>query len=540
MRSGSRSSTVNMLLFVGVIVLHVWILSADISAEVLPTLTTRELVIRSETIVVGKLPVSLARSNESGRNKQEKAVEFKLLDVLKGSDVKVEDTLMVRGFSLYHLDLPMRSGSGRDEPNLPEVDQALLFLVKSGKTEAVPEFRLVISGLRCLTKRGRVLIPRQFENPGGYYFVPVMTLRWNSMIRRVRDDVVGVAEVMALKKIRDYTERNAAIFGWVELHRDEFRGRLSIGRDGEVAGGWGSLEPEVFNWIMESNIITDCWRAIETASSVGTFPERTHLSFCSVGGRKLLMDKIFDEKLTEKLRTQTLHILCGTFWRASSHEHPQHSMVSRAEQTQIIEQLITLLHQKNPNLRAAAVRAIRYASVPDAAKQYSMKTRLALPTLAELYKDYSAYAVHYEVVEAVRRIGNMTDWQEISGNGYSILVWLSAHVTRDEFVELGLHFDERHLRVREAPYFVMERLDNNYVVVERREVRAELVRPMDVFEKGWGGENRDVQMRFPVISLHPGMWRVTAYGVVAREKAQWHSEPAMFTISRGANENMSD
>ena len=56
-------------------------------------------------------------------------------------------------------------------------------------------------------------------------------------------------------------QRSAAGLG--RRRRREFGGGLGMGDGEEPTFGWGSLEQDVFQWILESRIPEDCWAAVK-------------------------------------------------------------------------------------------------------------------------------------------------------------------------------------------------------------------------------------------------------------------------------------
>ena len=86
-------------------------------------------------------------------------------------------------------------------------------------------------------------------NPGPFVLKPDREGTWDSMLEKVRMDLPEIARVRAPGEIADRAQRNKVAFAWIERHRGEF------------GCGWVSLESRVFEWIMESCIPKDCWRA---------------------------------------------------------------------------------------------------------------------------------------------------------------------------------------------------------------------------------------------------------------------------------------
>ncbi len=125
------------------------------------------------------------------------------------------------------------------------------------------------SGLRIRTAEGAVYhlqheYSKHLLSDSKYFFAPYRaSLRWEDLVQKVAADAAEMRHIRSLKTIPDLHRRNEALLDWVERHRAEFGAGLTMDEGEEPSHGWGSLEVDVFQWVFESGIPTDCWAAVK-------------------------------------------------------------------------------------------------------------------------------------------------------------------------------------------------------------------------------------------------------------------------------------
>jgi hypothetical protein len=354
------------------------------------------------------------------------------------------------------------------------------------------------------------------------------------MIEKVRADLKTIEKVMKLKDIKDASERNKALFNWLEANRDELGGGFSVGA--KNADRWHSLEEEIFKLIMESQIPKDCWRAVKLYDEIHHKPrqrcpgERVY-PFGSKEGRKLLRGIILDSKQSTWDRTRALQWLYCSLWPRSGSKPDTHPFLDKEEQSAIIKELIPLLKVQNEGLREAAVRAILYASDPPGAPlREKLETKQALEAFTDAYESESPGKVRDLLAEAIVVVGKEEYYQKLTGNPRGILVTLNCW--EREKTKLGISLDMKHGREKtyECPTLILEKLDKQGIVSETREMAF----PTSRRDMPWGkGVNPSNIAGFvPYSQLSPGEWRVTVKGTSNNGKStvKWTSEPKTVVI----------
>lgn len=495
-------------------------LAGQVLAEDLPTLSIRYMTIEADEIVL----VEPANPKAGVLPRR-----YKAISVLEGSDIKPGQEIVVRNDGLYKLGSPewMRLKSDAKKPPT-QIMKALLFLKRPAKEASEKGYRPVLSGIRALAKSGEVLVPRQLMNPGPQYLLPKKGEDWDAMLAQVRSDLPRIAKIRELGRIRDRRRRNKAVFEWIGKHKKEFGGGYFGGR----SKGWASLEQQLFDWLMESCIPEDCWRAIELSAELGTGPERSHPSFCSPRGRELLMAKVFDKKLPDSLRLRALRKLGGgsTFWYSPRQAYPSTELVTQKEQEKIIGRVKELLGHTDSTWRTAAVRCLMSASRPYAANLMHMATKQAIPNLVALYRNERKEGVRWQTIEAIRRIEDEAFWKDLSGNPHGIVVFVGFLGISQGALEFRLRLAHTQAKLTEMPILRLEKLNPQGKVTETKTIEPELMDPKNVFNRGWESWMSQPHVKIPLSKVGPGLWRVVAKGRVGKGEMKWHSEPTEITI----------
>jgi hypothetical protein len=535
MRRGARPALRVCCLIAAVALLVRLFWPGVVRAETLPTFSLRELVIRGDLVVVAR-PLDPPYVPEGATAEQaEKPVRFEVLDVLKGSAAKAGDTILVGNMALYRLGKPWLSRDERAREATAEIEKGLLSICvhdKDGETE----YSLLVSGARYLTTSKQVLYPVQFMNPGGYCLVPEKDADWASLLQTVREDAAVVEHVMALRRIEDASERNRALMQWIREHRDDAGGGMFLGSKDT---GWGSLQVDVLGWIMDSCIPIDCWDAIKLAVDIypgaRSVPDSNAPSFGSRAGRQLLLNIAMDERAPLDDRVIAFGHLGSrsTLWPHGRTDVPQLARLDRKEQSDLIEEMIPLLSVEEPRTRAAVVRIIYAASHPADGALKEFETKQALPDLVSAYEAEPPGTTRDLLARAVREIGGADYWRELTGNPRGILVLLDGLDLHDGEVSFWLDMECAFETVYERPQLVLERLDDEGGVAERKEMPLPATYMPKPWSEGWDGAHAgNIEVRFSCAELTPGAWRVTVKGTAGQgdDRVSWVSEPKTFVV----------
>ncbi len=486
-------------------------LCSDATGEPWPTLSLRNLAIEADIIVIGE-PIDSKPDVVPNR--------YRVIEVLKGAGLTPGTEILVPAEREYR----MRRNwwrAPRDDKQTERITRALLFLRERPDRDPESGYRTVCSGIRPLTEDGGLLLPVQAGMiPGPFIFLLDEEGSWDAMLKEVRNDLPKIARVVGLRGIEDRSERNKAVFTWIESHREEFGGGWNHGQK-----GWASLESDVFEWIMESCIPEDCWRAIELYTEIGTRPEKFHPSFCSPKGRELLMAKVFDEEVPEPLRLIALGKLGGNI-RTLRRDYPGIVAATGKERRAIIGRVLPLLGNESASWRTAAIRCLSGASRRGA----NQSIRLAVPALAALYGTERDASVREVLVGAILRLEDDAFWEELSGNPQGIAVLLYSPAYRGGVMRFWMNLEHTRATITEPPRFWLQRLDASGKIRESRLVDPVIRDPDGRFERGWRSHHGAMEVTIPTSGLVSGLWRVTAEGTVGKPKARWRSEPVEIEI----------
>lgn len=498
------------------------------SADILPTLFLRELVAKSEEIVVAR-PADAARVVG-------KDIEFVASEVLKGRRIAVGQTITVADLSYYHLDDPPfgpRNNKGRP----PHCVRALLFLnpKRTGREQdaVAGQFELYTSGIRLLTDAAKVLLPRQFINPGDYYFVVASNTDWPGLLKKVRADVKAVAAVYAMQDIADSAERNRALFAWIEEHRKEFAGTYMAGNNQAPEQGWGSLEYHVFEWIVDGGRPDDAWRAVKVWRKVAKYPFGIGPigkpdAFASSEGRRILLRVALDEAEPIEDRQSAVYRLAMSLYNKPPEPRP----MTAEEYRQIKAATLALLKHSDPQLcRFTTWLAERL----DAVKPHlriDPRPRETLDAVIEAYRRQPPGRGRVEMAARIIDIGGEYVWQQLSGNPDKILVNLqSARIRRDErravvrfTIFQSIHHDKGDLFKASKPVAALEKLDTHGTGEPH-------VLPLSYLANASSGGRGPWIAEVPADLLSPGKWQLIVVGKVdAVDDYEWCSEPAVVDV----------
>jgi hypothetical protein len=515
------------LLIVGA---SLWLVAAA-RAHTPPTWPMRELIVRSETVVLATPadPTAPAR--------------FKAIRVLLGTALREGEVFEI--YDLLSYDLRDRTEEGYSTRKHVVPAEALLFLGEKKDAAPVPSFPVTWSGLRFAAAVGAVyyakaipdLVPDALHQQAGCRLARYRpAVRWDDLVRKAETDAVEVNHIRALKEIDDPRRRNQALLDWVERHRQGFGGGLYMHDDEEPTFGWGSLEQDIFKWIFESEIPRDCWAAIKQYAELnqGHIPWLRSPAFGTRAGRRLLLSVVLDENalLGDRARALTLLKSAWTLWPATAGEDRAVEPLGEREQTALIDQVTPLLKNAYPRIRAAAAQALLEASSPKEEKFRASGTQRALPALTEAYRKEPPGSVRDALAEAVAGVAGPKGWEELSGNAHGVVVFLDPRSGKDAEGYCWIVAPQANAEIQEKPTLVLERLDEKQNIVEKKE------QPLDHMKMGgWPTDPGADYCRlfdFSMADYTPGVWRMTVKGVAGDDKAPWTSEPRLLRLAPAA------
>ncbi len=446
--------------------------------------------------------------------------KFKVSQVLKGEGHLTGTTIKI----IDQGELKLTSFWERDELGKPVtrgITKALLFLTESKDADGKPTHVLLLSGIRAISSKGEVLLPVQFMNPGPLTLSTAFEGMhgWDEIIARVRDDMPKIERILAMEKIADPAERNRVVLAWIKSHKDEFGGGYWEGNE----KGWAQIEWMVFEWVLATCIPDDAWRATELAVELNVGSRESFPSFCSPRGRELLLEKVFDPAVDEKIRLKALRELNGAIWYPDEKRYPGIRRVTPEEQVRVIERMIPLLDHPQAAWRLEAARVVFEASYPGDSNYNHRIDKRAVPRLTERYKVERDAEVREELVDALLHLEDVAYWEKLTGNPGQLAVSISLSDHKPEGMEFGVRqLQYAKATITEVPEFVFEKLDEKGVVGESHSAKSVALYPEKLFVAGWDNGDQKV-LRVQPPGLSPGNWRVTLRGTI--KGRAWHSEP---------------
>jgi len=482
-------------------------------AAIFPILDTRELTVQSWAVVEA-VPLDEIGPDGNAKEGLSKQVRFAVKNVFMGDGIQPESILEVSiGYRLDEL-------WGERDTTIPRVIRAVLFLKSSD--------HIVISGVRYRDSEGRVLRPRGGDL-GSPYMTPQEDLTWEELIERITVDIKQVEALFALKAIEDVHIRNEKLFDWIDQHRDEFWTREAGRR------GWGSVEQDIFLWITAGRIPEDSWKAVRLRADIhpdwGWDWSADGNAFGSPEGRQLLLDIALDQ--TDSVRDRCL-ALCNLgatrdLWKMPGWKDSV--SVTEEEQAEIIDRLIPLLFEKEPELRRYAVRAIHHASNPHDGALEDRLTTQALDDLTRAYRREPPGSVRNELARAIPWIGDESYWKTLTGNPARMIAVLTTPDVDDGYVTMSMSMvAPSDGKLYQHPAVVLENpaKPNESIILPQHVLEP----PRDGWESGWGYSDGDIVIRIPVQWIVEGRWHIHVGGLAGKggEMGVWRSEAQLLNL----------
>jgi hypothetical protein len=361
-------------------------------------------------------------------------------------------------------------------------------------------------------------------------------------VRRTGADAEAINDLFARKKLRPSGRRNRALLEWIECHRHEFGAPTAAEHPEKSAQGWGDLETQIFQWVLDSCEPADCWSAVKLYAELnhGATPPLHGPAFGSRAGRALLLRVATENDALEGDRLRALTLLSHPFtlWPGPHQRLPQVQFLDAGEQADLLDRLTPLLAAPSVPLRAATARTLRRASQPEGLSDQPPKSQRALAALLKSYRTEPPGEARDELAEAICLIGGAKHWQELTGNPPDMVMLMRDFDRRDKQVHFWLSLRPCGQVVYECPMLLLERLDKANKVVETKRMPLAVVNLPKPWSEGWDGGSA-LLAEFSVKDCKPGNWRVSVQGTAGKDKdkQKWTSEPKTFVLEAPPKKN---
>jgi hypothetical protein len=487
------------------------LLFAPASAEILPTLPLRELIVRAPVVVLAE-PIDKARPGH-----------FRVQEVLKGQAPRVGAEIEFQG-----LENCLNPG---EQPEWARIDSAILFLRPTGDGR----LELIESGLRLHTRDGAVMWPVQLRNPGGFRMIPQPGLRWDALLERARSDSFETIHLRSAAELADPRRRNTLLLDWVERHRTDFTDgrnitwmRLSpairnFGSEGMDltdfdANGWGELQFLPFTRVLQSGVPDDCWRATNLYAELnhGELPAGATAAFANRAGRQLLLMAAKDGHQLDGRRARALRLLADP-WVLSN------SQSGADERSELLDGLLPILKDRNAACRGLAVQGVaRIAAVDKPSPERVLKA------LRIAYRSEEPGPVRNACAESFYELAGPQAWKNLSGHSAGYLSLIRDLEVRDDklYFWVTLKTDPLVL-VKQPPEVVIDHVDAEGRMHPGGKI-ALVALPRAGKDEGWRGIPLLTDISHQ--SLKPGKYRLRVQGVAGDEKLHWESELRTFEV----------
>lgn len=486
----------------------------------------RELAISSHTIVVAR-PVkgrSLPKTGSPDHHSHKSS--FVVEEVLKGDRNLATQELEVSDGGMFVLSSPF------SEKDIIEIKSAMLCLHPRENQS------WNLNHLYVCTPEDMVMRPMQWSNPGPYVLNENLQISWAEAKGMVRRFLPQVETLRALRTIPDAAERNRQLFSWITEHEDEFgRGPFpgAPGRHWEPETGWGSLEHEVFQWILEGGITVDSWLAMQRHADLRRSKEhdwslsQNPSQFSHTEGRAFLLEKLVDEKqLLIARRTAAIELAKAINpGRGTNAKNAHLTVVTPQEQEGIIRAALPLAGHDDTHLRQAVLDLLLSASAPFREHGFPQLNKMAFPAITTALLKERKHELLSDLPASLHHLMDESEWQAVTGNAGRICVTLSPQPGDGA---LRLWADPEYLPegVTLPVELILERLD------EQNKVQETLTRKVGLVDaKKWDADWHGSVMieDLPTENLAVGLWKAHLKGVSAdARKLPWTSWHTCFRV----------
>jgi len=507
--------------------MHRWLIGLVVASGVQPllqaapmvhALAQRELAFQAEIVVVA----TPADKKQVGR--------FKVERCLKGQ-LQTGQEIQVDGLA------PFFAADG--EVAYDRLASVCLFLAPEPGTGG---YRLVPTGLICLSRSQGIFRPLPWVEAGDFRLQPRSNGEpWPDLLGRVQEEVIEVNRLLRARDLPIARGRNAALLVWIERYQREIQEGASLRRlsskekiqaplsPGELQDqrdrGWGELERLPFLWILESGVLSDCWRACDLFAEIngGDCLGLDRPTFCSPVGRELLVHIALDERDLEGSRRRALRQLASPATLRG-----KGAPLDSSEQGALLERLRPMLQSRSATTRGLTALTVREISRPIAPATEFCKE--LVPALDHAFRSEKPGMAREALGETLRLIGGVAHWKELTGRADGLAAYLQDLETRQEQLHFWLLLRSRD-PIKEAPTMVLERLGADGKVVEKKKTPLPAMRPApEKWRTGWDA-SLPLFVELPVKGLELGNWRLFVEGTAGPDKTPWQSEPRLFVVA---------
>jgi hypothetical protein len=341
---------------------------------------------------------------------------------------------------------------------------------------------------------------------------------WMAWLGAARADIASVERLHFLRTLKDPHRRNQRLLEWIEQHRHEF------GSVNPEQNGWGDLETEVFDWVLASAILEDCWAAVRLFAELnhGAIPSLKAPVFGTREGRDFLLRIVLDEKVLTSSRVRALHLLGDSV-----------TPVTDAEAVAVLDKLLPFLAETDESFRAATVRCLQRLAQETSSDGDRKRT---LEALVKAYQTEQPGPVRDDLAEAVCLLGGPERWQQLTGNPASIRVHVRDLTRSGNKVSFWLGMPAGQMTVMDCPTLVLERLNREGLPAEKKTMLLPTTVQPTPWNTGWDGRSY-LPVQFPIEGFTAGTWRVRVEGAGKKDQdmLKWTAEPKTFVVEATKN-----
>lgn len=339
-------------------------------------------------------------------------------------------------------------------------------------------------------------------------------------MRRVEYVKRKIDALLALKCIENDTVRNQSLFKWINQHQTTFDDRCSW----NDTCGWGYLEYKVLNWVSESGMQEDSWKAALLHKKLfnKNLGEYGKPSFCSKKGRSFLLSMITDSSRSESERLAALNLLSSPYniwsnWRYR--DQYDLVIVDTEEQEYMLKTLKPLL--KDDNLKSYAFSVIKNLSIPYTANLKNYNNLQLLPYIVEQYQNETPSKFKDNLAKFIYRHTDDETWKKLTGSKIAMIatLYLNHYDSSKQLLSLTISYQVRNAdyELDEVPPKIkMQRIEDGQVVYEQELIAT-------IVSVSYGSIKIDVS------HLEKGTWYFYAFENTGNlDEIYWKSEPEVF------------
>lgn len=362
-----------------------------------------------------------------------------------------QDTLVVNGID------GLFEGSFLSKLGFKTAEKIILYLSYDEDGRLVPTW----SGFR-LFQDYKVHSPIQVMNPGSFAFASSQdSISWEELKHRVLSIQERIRKVKQLKQIQDLPKRNQALFSWLKRHKHTFGKACRLNED----CGWGFIEQYVFEWIAESNIAKDIWRAskwyiaIHAQAEVDWYSDQILSygsdAFSSYEDIEFLLAVATDSTQATLHRKQALFYLKTASKKVYENNIPipdSTTLAFQKNKQQSIRELI-LPALENDQLKDFAFPVIAELSYPSNQRLKHRIDLQALPALRMHYKNEDPSWYKRKLAHFLVRHSSEAEWKQLTNSDANIFMDIQ-HVlfdTTSKVVSVRVYYDNGEEAVLEEP-----------------------------------------------------------------------------------------